>query len=401
MTSRRMKVAWLAAVAVILAMFAFGPGRVGPVVGRAVHPGPRGRQRRRRRHRRRHVLRHRVGRELTDASRSTATARGVEPDGAARRDQRARSATRSIFDTSIGDGHVGCAGLGQGAGPQVDHAHRRPRPTEQFAIYTASDTGNLVQASPRQARCCSTRRSTTSARPPTEAARVEDGAVVGAPPGRRRRSSSASELVSPTSSSWPARTTTPAASDKSAAIGEIASARAAVLGVAYTGSGYNGDQIKSLVNTYGGQVLTNSRGHPVRHPGRQPIGTLRRHPAVRRHLRVGRARRPDRQPAIHRRRPDRRRPPTPRAPPSLGFQNLNPAVQSTTHDGHLVPAGRPRPGPRGAAGAGRHRAGGLRHLPAGHQGQQPQQRAAALLRGLRAPGRARRPRTTAPSPRRR
>ncbi len=52
-------------------------------------------------------------------------------------------------------------------------------------------------------------------------------------------------------------------SDKSAAIGELASAQAAVLGVAYTGSGYNGDQLKSLATTYGGEVLSNSRGHPA------------------------------------------------------------------------------------------------------------------------------------------
>lgn len=45
-----------------------------------------------------------------------------------------------------------------------------------------------------------------------------------------------------------------------AAVGEIASSRAPVFGVAYTGDGYSGDQIKSLSNTYGGRTLTASTG---------------------------------------------------------------------------------------------------------------------------------------------
>ena len=50
------------------------------------------------------------------------------------------------------------------------------------------------------------------------------------------------------------------ANDKQAAIGEIASARAAVFGLAYTGSGYDGQQIKSLVDTYGGQFIAEADG---------------------------------------------------------------------------------------------------------------------------------------------
>ncbi len=52
-------------------------------------------------------------------------------------------------------------------------------------------------------------------------------------------------------------------SDKDAAIGELASSQAAILGVAYTGSGYNGSQLQSLSDTYGGQVLTNSEGTTI------------------------------------------------------------------------------------------------------------------------------------------
>ena len=62
-----MKVAWLAAVAVILAHVRPGPGRVGPVVGRAVHAGPRiGRQPRRRRPDRRLYFATGHGRELAE-----------------------------------------------------------------------------------------------------------------------------------------------------------------------------------------------------------------------------------------------------------------------------------------------------------------------------------------------
>src|SRR6185436_10890181 len=49
-------------------------------------------------------------------------------------------------------------------------------------------------------------------------------------------------------------------SDKSAALGELASAQSGIVGVAYTGSGYSGDQLKSIAETYGGEVLTSTEG---------------------------------------------------------------------------------------------------------------------------------------------
>ena len=49
-------------------------------------------------------------------------------------------------------------------------------------------------------------------------------------------------------------------SDKSAALGELASAQSGIVGIAYTGSGYSGDQLKSITDTYGGEVLTSIEG---------------------------------------------------------------------------------------------------------------------------------------------
>ncbi|HEY5153736.1 MAG TPA: hypothetical protein VIJ47_03310, partial [Acidimicrobiales bacterium] len=46
-----------------------------------------------------------------------------------------------------------------------------------------------------------------------------------------------------------------AGGQKAAATGEIASSRATVFGVAFTGDGYSGDQIASLSSTYGGRTL--------------------------------------------------------------------------------------------------------------------------------------------------
>ena len=128
---------------------------------------------------------------------------------------------------------------------------------EKFAIYTASDTGNLVQSftSDQTVLLAALDQvgppSTESARSKTalwSAVRQAAGALV------------ENSALTPNLVIMAGQNDNASRSDKSAAIGEIASARAAVLGVAYTSGSYNGDQIKSLATTYGGEVLTTAEG---------------------------------------------------------------------------------------------------------------------------------------------
>jgi len=163
-----------------------------------------------------------------------------------------------IFDTSSAMDTSGALAASKEAARNWIKSRTGDRVTsEWFAIYTASDTGRLVQAFTND-----------------QALLLSALDRVGPPDTDQARSKTA--LWSALNQAAGALNASPelfgnlvimagqndnaSGGDKNAAIGEIASARAAVLGVAYANGSYNGDQLKSLANTYGGQVLTTTEG---------------------------------------------------------------------------------------------------------------------------------------------
>ena len=251
MTSRRMKVVWLAAVAVILAMFAFAPAGSAQSADapftqlRAVTRGVD---------------------ETTDLAVYFATGQGgstpsISLNGASTDVQKTTtvatvlaSGNALIFDTSEPMDKSGAlASAKEAARTWITKAG----PNERFAIYTASDTGKLVQDFTADKTLLFEGLDHVGP-PDTEAARSKTALW-----SALRQAAGAlidrSELI-PNVVIMAGQNDNASGSDKSAAIGELASAQAAVLGVAYTGSGYNGDQLKSLASTYGGEVLSNAEG---------------------------------------------------------------------------------------------------------------------------------------------
>jgi tight adherence protein B len=163
-----------------------------------------------------------------------------------------------VFDTSDAmDSSGALASAKEAARAWIRARTADPASGERFAIYTASDTGKVVQSfTNNQSLLLSAidqvgPSSTESARSKTalwSAVRQAAGALV------------ENSTLTPNLVIMAGQNDNASRSDKNAAIGQIASARAAVLSIAYTGGGYNGDQIKSLSDTYGGELLTTADG---------------------------------------------------------------------------------------------------------------------------------------------
>jgi tight adherence protein B len=253
MTSRRMKVAWLAAVAVILAMFALAPAGSAQSSD-APFTQMRG-----------------VGHSPDDqadlafyfAAGSGGGSPSVTLNGNPADVKGAKPVTAGgvvdtgnalVFDTSEAMDKSGAlASAKEAARSWITAADA----TQRFAIYTAADKGNLVQAFTADKSLLLEGLDHVGP-PDTEAARSKTALwsavrqAAGALIDRQ-------ELL-PNIVIMAGQNDNASGSEKSAAIGDVASAQAAILGVAYTGSGYNGDQLKSLAGTYGGEVLSNSEG---------------------------------------------------------------------------------------------------------------------------------------------
>ncbi len=128
---------------------------------------------------------------------------------------------------------------------------------EEFSIYAANDIGVEVQS------CTADTGKLTSAidqvAPPTTDKGREKTALWSAV---RQAAAGLSEngTLEPDLVIMSAQHDNASGDQKNAAIGEIASANAAVFGLAYTGSGYSGDELKSLSATYGGQFLGSGQG---------------------------------------------------------------------------------------------------------------------------------------------
>lgn len=250
MTSRRTKVAWLAAVAVIFAMFAFAPSGSAQSSDapftqlRGVGPAGDG----------------------TDLAMYYATGSGgsspsITLNGASaevvktsKANATSSSGNALIFDTSSPmDTSGALASAKESARKWITAAD----PSVRFAIYTASDTGNLVQAftADKPLLLEALNRvgppTTEEARSKTalwSALRQAAGALI-----------DRQELI-PNIVIMAGQNDNASGSDKSAALGELASAQSGIVGIAYTGSGYNGDQLKSVAETYGGEVLSSGEG---------------------------------------------------------------------------------------------------------------------------------------------
>ncbi|MGZ4707217.1 MAG: type II secretion system F family protein [Acidimicrobiales bacterium] len=129
--------------------------------------------------------------------------------------------------------------------------------TQQFAVVVTSDGGKVIQgltASPVLLN-----EALDNVGPSTEEAERDKSALWSAIRQGAAALSKNSSLQ-PNLIVMAGRNDNASGNDRQAAIGEIASARASVFGLAYTGSGYDGGQIKALVDTYGGQYLSTGEG---------------------------------------------------------------------------------------------------------------------------------------------
>ena len=128
---------------------------------------------------------------------------------------------------------------------------------EQFAIFAANDTGVQVQS------CTADTGKLTDAidnvAPPSEQSARGKTALWSAI-GLAAASLSASGQDEADLVVMAAEGDNASHGQKKAAIGNVASANAAVFSLVYTGGGYKGDELKDLSTTYGGQQLTTTQG---------------------------------------------------------------------------------------------------------------------------------------------
>jgi len=163
-----------------------------------------------------------------------------------------------IFDTSTRmDSSGALASAKEAARTWIRARTGSGQTAEKFAIYVAADTGMLVQSftSDQTALLDALDR---VGPPSTQAARSKT-ALWSALRQAAASLSANSDLV-PNLVVMAGQNDNASGSSKSAAIGEIANARAAVLGIAYTSEAYSGAQLSSLTATYGGEVLATSDG---------------------------------------------------------------------------------------------------------------------------------------------
>jgi len=167
-------------------------------------------------------------------------------------------ANAMVFDTSASMDTSGALASAKEAARTWINSRSNDRTfTEQFAIYAANDEGVLVQ----DFTADTTRLLAAIDRvgPPS----TEDGRKKTALWSAVRQAAAALTTKSdfqPNLVIMAGQNDNASRDQKAAATGEIASSRATVFGVAYTGSGYNGDQLQSLSNTYGGRTLNVSDG---------------------------------------------------------------------------------------------------------------------------------------------
>ncbi len=138
----------------------------------------------------------------------------------------------------------------QGLSPQAAAA-------DQFAVYEANDVGQLVQDFTNDPT--KVVAAINQVGPTSNAAAVKKtalwSAVRQAAAGLSDNSTLQPELVIMT-----AQGDNASANQKDAAIGEVASANTSVFSLVYTGGGYDPSTLRSLSQTYGGEVLTTDQG---------------------------------------------------------------------------------------------------------------------------------------------
>ena len=197
-----------------------------------------------------------------DATNATVTINGeATPATVAPLSSKRLLANALVFDTSAPmDSSGALASAKEAARTWVKSRSNDRAYTEQFAIYAANDEGVLLQ----DFTADTTRLLAAIDRvgPPS----TEDGRKKTALWSAVRQA--ASDLTSkgdfqPNLVIMAGQNDNASGGQRAAATGEIASSRATVFGVAYTGSGYSGDQLQSLSNTYGGRTLEVSEGTQV------------------------------------------------------------------------------------------------------------------------------------------
>jgi tight adherence protein B len=128
---------------------------------------------------------------------------------------------------------------------------------EQFAIYAASDVGVQLQS------CTNDAGKLTDAidnvAPPAQA-KAQDKTALWSAIGMAASALSASGQDELDLVVMAAQGDNASHDQRNAAIGNIASANAAVWSLVYTGGGYSGSDLKDLSSTYGGQQLTTAQG---------------------------------------------------------------------------------------------------------------------------------------------
>jgi tight adherence protein B len=127
---------------------------------------------------------------------------------------------------------------------------------EQFAIFAANDKG--VEIQPCTADATSLTAAIDQVSPPTTTkaqGQTAMWAAVNLAAGALSANGGEPDLVI-----MSAQGDNASGSQKDVAIGSIASSDAAVFGLAYTGGGYSGSELKKLSEDYGGETLTTAQG---------------------------------------------------------------------------------------------------------------------------------------------
>jgi tight adherence protein B len=166
-----------------------------------------------------------------------------------------------VFDTSEAMDTSGALASAKEAARQWIRGRSNDRTfTEQFAIYAANDEGVLIQSFTADASRLLSAIDQVGP-PSTDKGRTKTAlwATVRQAAGALTEKSE----FQPNLVIMAGQNDNVSGSSKAAATGEIASSRATVFGVAYTGNGYDGNQLKSLTSTYGGETLTVGEGPKV------------------------------------------------------------------------------------------------------------------------------------------
>jgi tight adherence protein B len=129
--------------------------------------------------------------------------------------------------------------------------------TEQFAIYTAGETGEQVQPFTSDQSLLIGALDRVG---PTSNEAGRSKTALWAAVNLAAAALNSQSTLQPNLIVMAGQHDNASGSSRAAAVGEVASSRATVFGVAYTGNGYDAGQPKSLAGTYGGEVLTVADG---------------------------------------------------------------------------------------------------------------------------------------------